>query len=124
MDSKGKVAQVAYPNIVFCIDDFEDIFSEIFTSKEGQKVAVQLLATNDVSRGRILNGSIRMQILRVSLSLSLSLSLCLCLVSPQLSLNIQIVSLEKLVFLGAIDHSTLMETVDEKEQVHESNELL
>ena len=49
MDSKGKVAQVAYPNIVFCIDNFEDIFGDIFTSKRGQKVAVQLLATNDVS---------------------------------------------------------------------------
>ncbi len=27
-------------------------------------------------------------------------------------------TLEKLVFLGAIDQTTLMETVDEKEQVH------
>ena len=50
MDSKGKVAQVAYPNIVFCVDNFEDIFSQIFTSKQGQKVAVQLLATNEVSK--------------------------------------------------------------------------
>ena len=49
MDSKGKVAQVAYPNIVFNLDNFEDLFSEIFTSKQGQKVAVQLLATSDVS---------------------------------------------------------------------------
>ena len=49
MDSKGKVAQVAYPNIVFCIDNFEDIFAQMYTSKQGQKVAVQLLATNDVS---------------------------------------------------------------------------
>ena len=58
MDSKGKVAQVAYPNVVFCIDNFEDIFSQIFTSKQGQKVAVQLLATNDVSRGKIIASSV------------------------------------------------------------------
>ena len=52
MDSKGKVAQAAYPNVVFCADNFEDIFSQIFASKQGQKVAVHLLATNDVSRGK------------------------------------------------------------------------
>ena len=48
MDSKGKVAPVAYPNIVFCIDNFEDVFGDLYTSKKGEKVAVQLLAINEV----------------------------------------------------------------------------
>ena len=84
MDSKGTVAQVAYPNIVFCIDNFEDIFSQIFTSKQGQKVAVQLLATNEVSKALYytIRGSER-DSLSLSLSppppppLSLSLSECI-----------------------------------------------
>ena len=42
--------------------------------------------------------------------------------SLSLSLS-QSVSLKKLVFLGAIDHTTLMETVEEKEQVHKMNKL-
>ncbi len=76
MDSKGKVAQVAYPNIVFCVDNFEDIFSQIFTSEQGQKVAVQLLATNDVSKAIIVNFKQHTHVYDIVVcSLSLSLSL-------------------------------------------------
>ena len=64
MDSKGTVAEVSYPNIVFSIDNFEDIFSDIYTTKEGQKVAVQLMACNEVRR----------MVLTLSLSIYLSLS--------------------------------------------------
>ena len=76
MDSKGKVAQAAYPNVVFCVDNFEDIFSQIFASKQGQKVAVQLLATNDVSRGKNIKSGVVWLSPSPSLLPSLSLSEC------------------------------------------------
>lgn len=49
MDKKSD-CDVAYPNIMFCIDNFEEVFSSLHASS-GQKIAVQLMAVNKVKLG-------------------------------------------------------------------------
>ncbi len=48
MDKKGN-CDVVYPNIMFCLDNFEEIFSSLHISSPGQRIVVQLIAVNKVS---------------------------------------------------------------------------
>jgi hypothetical protein len=46
MDKKGGGNDVIYPDIMFCVDGFEEIFHSIHLTEPGEKVAVQLMAVN------------------------------------------------------------------------------
>ena len=49
MDKKDSTSDVVYPNVMFCVDNFEDVFSHIYSKEAGEKIAVQLIAANKVS---------------------------------------------------------------------------
>ncbi|CAI7997213.1 hypothetical protein GBAR_LOCUS2097 [Geodia barretti] len=49
MDKKGGGNDVIYPDIMFCVDGFEEIFHSIHLTEPGEKVAVQLMAVNKIS---------------------------------------------------------------------------
>jgi len=49
MDVKDSPSDVIYPNIMFCVDNFEDVFSEMHCNIPGEKIAVQLIASTKVS---------------------------------------------------------------------------
>ncbi|XP_064400419.1 uncharacterized protein KIAA0930 homolog isoform X2 [Halichondria panicea] len=46
MDKKDSTSDVVYPNVMFCVDNFEDVFSHMYSKKAGEKIAVQLIAAN------------------------------------------------------------------------------
>lgn len=48
MDQKESSSDVVYPNVMFCVDNFEEAFSDLYSTVAGEKVAVQLIATNKV----------------------------------------------------------------------------
>ncbi len=49
MDKKESSSNVVYPNVMFCVDNFEEAFSDLYSTTTGEKVAVQLIAVNKVS---------------------------------------------------------------------------
>ncbi|XP_006824125.1 uncharacterized protein KIAA0930 homolog [Saccoglossus kowalevskii] len=65
MDSKGEVAEVAYPNIYFIIDNFDEAFGDMMI-EEGQMVCVELVAQEKLGtfQGVIFLGSVRYEALR------------------------------------------------------------
>ncbi len=50
MDKKG-VCDLVYPEIMFCVDDFEEAFASLQVARPGEKVAIQLMAVNYVLGG-------------------------------------------------------------------------
>ncbi len=50
MDRKSD-SEMIYPNIMFCVDNFEEVFNDLCISAPDQKVAVQLMATDKVHIG-------------------------------------------------------------------------
>lgn len=56
MDKKGDYG-VVYPNIIFHVDSFEEVFSSLHLSNPQQKVAIQLLAVNKVKLASFDKGS-------------------------------------------------------------------
>jgi hypothetical protein len=50
MDKKGGDNDVINPDIIFCVDGFEEIFRSIQLTEPGEKVAVQLMAVNKSCR--------------------------------------------------------------------------
>lgn len=46
MDKKGQLTDVAYPHIVFSVENFEEVFSDIWLDNVEEKVAVQMVAKN------------------------------------------------------------------------------
>ncbi|XP_077977338.1 uncharacterized protein KIAA0930 homolog [Glandiceps talaboti] len=65
MDSKGEVAELAYPNIYFIIDNFDEAFSDMII-EEGQMVCVELVAQekHGTFQGVIFLGSVKYEALR------------------------------------------------------------
>ncbi|XP_070568493.1 uncharacterized protein KIAA0930 homolog [Ptychodera flava] len=65
MDSKGEVAEVAYPNIYFIIDNFDEAFGDMII-EEGQMVCVELVAQekHGTFQGVIFLGSVKYEALR------------------------------------------------------------
>uniref|UniRef100_A0A914XRD3 Uncharacterized protein n=1 Tax=Plectus sambesii TaxID=2011161 RepID=A0A914XRD3_9BILA len=65
MDSKGEGEEIAYPNIYFAIDDFENVFNDVIV-RDGECVCVELVA-RDRYRHResaVFLGSIRYEVLK------------------------------------------------------------
>jgi hypothetical protein len=48
MDKKDHKSIIAYPNLMFYIDNFEEVFNGIMLSSPGEKVIVQIIASNPV----------------------------------------------------------------------------
>ena len=66
MDSKGDAEEITYPQICFCIDNFDEVFQDILV-RDGEMVCVELIAKdkNDGStQGVIFLGSIRYDALK------------------------------------------------------------
>ncbi|XP_071486427.1 uncharacterized protein KIAA0930 homolog [Diadema setosum] len=65
MDSKGEESEVAYPNIFFIIDNFDEIFGD-FTVQEGQMFCVELVASEKQGpfRSVVFLGSVRYEALK------------------------------------------------------------
>ncbi|XP_064601842.1 uncharacterized protein KIAA0930-like [Liolophura sinensis] len=65
MDSKGTEEEMAYPNIYFAVDNFEEIFSEIIV-RDSEMVCVELVASDrdGTLQGVLFLGSIRYEALR------------------------------------------------------------
>ncbi|KAM8980957.1 uncharacterized protein KIAA0930 isoform 2-T2 [Sarcophilus harrisii] len=65
MDSKGEESKISYPNIFFMIDNFEEVFCDMFVG-EGEMVCVELVASDKANtfQGVIFQGSIRYEALK------------------------------------------------------------
>ncbi|XP_055334413.1 uncharacterized protein KIAA0930 homolog [Paramacrobiotus metropolitanus] len=66
MDSKGESEEMAYPNLFFCIDNFEEIFSEIVV-RDGEMVCVELVAKDPMGssiKSVLFLGSVRYELLK------------------------------------------------------------
>ena len=49
MDKKDSVSDMIYPNVMFHVDNFEEVFRDVCSNVPGEKIAVQLVASNKVS---------------------------------------------------------------------------
>ena len=49
MDKRKGRCEMAYPNIIFSLDNFQEVFSELHVSAPGEKISFLLEATNTVS---------------------------------------------------------------------------
>lgn len=65
MDSKGTQEEIAYPNIFFTLDNFEEVFAEC-TIRDSEMVCVELIACDRYGalQGVIFLGSIRYEALK------------------------------------------------------------
>lgn len=49
MDKKDPVSDIIYPNLMFHVDNFEEVFRDLCSNVPGEKIAVQLMASNKVT---------------------------------------------------------------------------
>lgn len=66
MDSKGDSEEMSYPNLFFCIDNFEEIFGDIIV-RDGEMVCVELVAKDPLSssiKSVLFLGSVRYELLK------------------------------------------------------------
>lgn len=65
MDSKGEGEQIAFPNIYFAVDGFEELFQDIVV-RDGECVCVELVARDraHTRESTVFLGSIRYEVLK------------------------------------------------------------
>jgi Uncharacterized conserved protein (DUF2045) len=65
MDSKGEAEEITFPQICFCIDNFDEVFQDILV-RDGEMVCVELVAKDKdgTNQGVIFLGSIRYDALK------------------------------------------------------------
>ncbi|XP_011405856.1 PREDICTED: uncharacterized protein KIAA0930 homolog [Amphimedon queenslandica] len=68
MDTKEEETATCYPNLNFIIDSFQELFGHLTLSSPGEKIAVQITATNPYLAGRrpIFVGGLDYKVLRAS----------------------------------------------------------
>lgn len=65
MDSKGDAEEITFPQICYCIDNFDEVFQDILV-RDGEMVCVELVAKDKdgSTQGVIFLGSIRYDALK------------------------------------------------------------